>query len=168
MVRWLAAAVLLLAGVIVVGSIIAIDKRIDDPIGALSAHGIAGIWGTLSCGFFTSPRLAQYNGFGNPDGGLFYSGSFAQLGYQALGVVVVFALVLTLCLITWYAIAKTIGLRVTEEQELAGLDISEHGMYGYPEQFIPDAELYGSPVGASVKLNGSAAATSGSAEAAPA
>ena len=58
-------------------------------------------------------------------------------------MVVVFALVLTLCLITWYAIAKTIGLRVSAEAEAAGLDISEHGMYGYPEQFIPDAELYG-------------------------
>ena len=74
-------------------------------------------------------------------------------------MVVVFALVLTLCLITWYAIAKTIGLRVSAEAEAAGLDISEHGMYGYPEQFISDAELYGPAVPASVKLNGHAPAT---------
>ena len=76
----------------------------------------------------------------------------------------------SLCLITWYAIAKTIGLRVSAEAEAAGLDISEHGMYGYPEQFISDAELYGPAVPASVKLNGHAPATApaGSAEAAPA
>ena len=52
------------AGVLVVVAIIAIDKVIDDPVGALSAHGLAGVWGTLSCGLFTAPRLAEYNGFG--------------------------------------------------------------------------------------------------------
>ena len=109
-----------------------IDKKVDDPVGVLSAHGLAGVWGTLACGLFTAPRFAQYAGIGDPNGGLVYSGSFTQLGDQALGVVVVFALVLTLCLITWYAIKKTIGLRVSEEAEIAGLDISEHGMYGYP------------------------------------
>jgi ammonium transporter, Amt family len=76
--------------------------------------------------------------------------------------------VLTLSAATFYAIKKTVGLRVTAEQEQAGLDISEHGMYGYPEQFIPDAELYGSTVPPSIKLNGHAPATAGSAEAAPA
>jgi ammonium transporter, Amt family len=77
--------------------------------------------------------------------------------------------VLTLCLITWYAISKTIGLRVSAEEEAAGLDISEHGMYGYPEQFIPDVELYGSPAATSLKLNGHAPSpAAGSAEAAPA
>ena len=71
-------------------AIYAIDKKIDDPVGALSAHGIAGIWGTLSCGLFTAPRLAQYNGFGNPDGGLLYSGSFSQLIAQAVGLTIAF------------------------------------------------------------------------------
>jgi Amt family ammonium transporter len=99
-----------------------------------------------------------------------YSGSFAQLGHQALGVAVVFALVLALSLATWYAIAKTIGLRVSEEAEVAGLDIAEHGMYGYPEQFIPDAELYGVPAGSAVKANGrvGAHAATRPAEASPA
>jgi len=166
--NWAAPIIGIVGGLIVVPCILAIDKKVDDPVGVLSAHGAAGIWGTLACGLFTAPRFAQYAGVGNPEGGLVYSGSFQQLGDQALGVVVVFALVLTLCLITWYAISKTIGLRVTEEEEIAGLDISEHGMYGYPEQFIPDAELYGSPAAASVKLNGSTPATAGSAEAAPA
>jgi Amt family ammonium transporter len=140
---WTAPIIGGIAGIIVPLSIYAIDKKLDDPVGALSAHGVAGIWGTLSCGFFTSPRLAQYNAFGNPDGGLIYSGSFAQLGYQALGVVVVFAFVFALSFATFFAIKQVYGLRVTPEEEDAGLDISEHGMYGYPEQFIPAPELIG-------------------------
>jgi len=140
---WTAPVIGFAAGVIVPLGVYAIDKRIDDPVGALTAHGLCGVWGTLACGLFTSPRLAQYNAVGNPDGGLIYSGSFAQLGYQALGIVVVFTFVLTLSLGTFWAIKKTYGLRVTEEEEEAGLDISEHGMYGYPEAFIPAPELIG-------------------------
>src|SRR5215204_4755637 len=166
--NWAAPVIGLVGGLIVVPSILAIERKLDDPVGVLSAHGLAGIWGTLACGLFTAPRFAQYAAIGNPDGGLVYSGSFSQLLDQAIGVVVIFALVLVLSLITWLAIAKTIGLRVSAEAEAAGLDISEHGMYGYPEQFIPDAELYGPAVPPSVKLNGHAPAPAGSAEAAPA
>ena len=138
---WSAPIIGLVAGVIVVAGVLAIEKRLDDPVGALSAHGLAGVWGTLSCGIFTSPRLAQYNAFGEESGGLWYSGSFAQLGHQALGVVVVFTFVLTLSLVTFALIKATIGLRVEDEAEDAGLDIVEHGMYGYPEQFIPLPEI---------------------------
>ena len=70
---------------------LAIDKKIDDPVGALSAHGLAGVWGTLACGLFTAPRLAEKNGVG--EGGLFYTGSFTQLLDQAVGVVAAFAFV---------------------------------------------------------------------------
>src|SRR5215217_5219738 len=140
---WTAPIIGAVAGFIVVLAIYAIDKRLDDPVGALSAHGVAGIWGTLSCGIFTSPRLAQYNGFGDRDGGLIYSGRLTQLAYQALGIVVVFSFVFSLSLLTFWAIKKTHGLRVSGEEEEAGLDISEHGMYGYPEQFIPAPELIG-------------------------
>jgi len=137
---WAAPIIGAVAGVIVVVSVLAIDKVLDDPVGALSAHGIAGIWGTLSCGIFTSTRLAELNGVGDP--GLWYSGSFHQLGAQALGIAAAFASVFVVSYIVFGLIKATIGLRVTEEEELAGLDISEHGMYGYPEQFIP-AEEYG-------------------------
>ena len=140
---WAAPIIGAIAGIIVPLSIYAIDKKLDDPVGALSAHGIAGVWGTLACGFFTSPRLAQYNAFGDPDGGLLYSGQFTQLGYQALGIIVVFAFVFTLSFGTFFLIKKFYGLRVSTEEEEAGLDISEHGMYGYPEQFIPAPELVG-------------------------
>jgi Amt family ammonium transporter len=135
---WAAPIIGLVAGVLVVLCVLAIEKRLDDPVGALSAHGVAGIWGTLSCGLFTSDRLAEANGIGVP--GLFYSGSFEQLGVQAVGVSAAFTTVFVLSFATFWAIKKTIGLRVSAEAEEAGLDISEHGMYGYPEQFIPQPE----------------------------
>jgi Amt family ammonium transporter len=138
---WAGPIIGFVAGLIVVFGVIWIDKRIDDPIGATSAHGLAGIWGTLACGLFTAPRLAEYNAFGNPEGGLFYSGSFEQLIAQAVGVLVAFTFVFTLSYITFAIIKATIGLRVSEEEEEAGLDIVEHGMYGYPEQFIPQSEI---------------------------
>jgi Amt family ammonium transporter len=140
---WAAPIIGIVAGVIVVFGVLAIDRYLDDPVGALSAHGLAGVWGTLSCGLFTSPRLAQYNAVGDPHGGLLYSGSLKQLGDQALGVIVVFAFVLVASLAVFYAIKVTMGLRVTDAEEDAGLDISEHGMWGYPEQFIPAGELVG-------------------------
>jgi Amt family ammonium transporter len=138
---WAGPIIGFVAGLIVVFGVIWIDKKIDDPIGALSAHGLAGVWGTLACGLFTAPRLAEYNAFGNPEGGLVYSGSFEQLIAQAVGVAVAFTFVFALSYITFAIIKATIGLRVSEEEEEAGLDIVEHGMYGYPEQFIPQSEI---------------------------
>jgi ammonium transporter, Amt family len=146
---WAGPIIGFVAGIIVVLGIVWIDKRIDDPVGALSAHGLAGIWGTLSCGLFTAPRLAQYNAFGDPDGGLFYSGQLTQLGAQAIGVAVAFAFVFAMSYATFAAIKATIGLRVSPEEEDAGLDIVEHGMYGYPEQFIPAPEVAAPPTVAS-------------------
>jgi ammonium transporter, Amt family len=138
---WAAPIIGGVAGIVVVLGVYAIDRFIDDPVGALSAHGLAGIWGTLSCGLFTAPRLAEYNAVGDP--GLLYSGSLSQLGAQALGVGAAFAFVFAASFVVFYVIKKTYGLRVTPEQEEAGLDITEHGMYGYPEQFIPAPELVG-------------------------
>jgi Amt family ammonium transporter len=140
---WPAPIIGAIAGVIVVLGVYAIDKLIDDPVGVLSAHGLAGVWGTLSCGIFTAPRLAEYNAFGDPAGGLWYSGSFDQLIAQVVGFTIAFTFVFSLSFATFWLIKRTIGLRVTAEQEDAGLDISEHGMYGYPEQFIPPEEYPG-------------------------
>jgi Amt family ammonium transporter len=156
---WAGPIIGFVAGVIVVFGVIWIDKRIDDPIGATSAHGLAGIWGTLACGLFTAPRLAQYNAFGNPDGGLFYSGSFQQLIAQAVGVAVAFTFVFGLSYLTFAAIKATIGLRVSEDEEEAGLDIIEHGMYGYPEQFIPQSEIGGGLTGTPARAPAAAAVT---------
>ena len=135
---WAAPIIGLVGGVLVVYAVYAIEKKLDDPVGALSAHGLAGIWGTLSCGLFTSTRLAELNGVGEP--GLFYSGSFEQFGVQAVGVTAAFVTVFVLSYATFWVIKRTSGLRVSAEAEEAGLDISEHGMYGYPEQFIPQPE----------------------------
>jgi ammonium transporter, Amt family len=157
---WAAPIIGGIAGLIVVFGVIAIEKRLDDPVGALSAHGLAGIWGTLACGLFTSPRLAQYNAFGNPDGGLVYSGSFDQLIAQGVGVLIAFTFVFGMSYLTFAAINATIGLRVSEEDEDAGLDIVEHGMYGYPEQFIPRSEIgvgSGGAVGAPAAVTATAA-----------
>ncbi len=138
---WAAPVIGLVAGVLVVACVLAIDKVLDDPVGALSAHGVAGVWGTLACGIFASPRLAEYNGVGQA--GLVYNGSFEQLGVQAVGVLAAFVLVFSLSYATFFAIKAVFGLRVDEDSEEAGLDIAEHGMYGYPEQFIPAPELQG-------------------------
>jgi ammonium transporter, Amt family len=132
---WAAMPIGLVAGVLVVICIIAIDKVLDDPLGALSAHGAAGIWGTLSCGLLTAPRLAEYNAVG--EGGLLYTGDFGQLGAQGLGVVAAFTAVFSLSFLVFFVIKATYGLRVKPEEERYGLDIVEHGMWGYPEQFMP-------------------------------
>jgi ammonium transporter, Amt family len=132
---WAAIVIGAVAGVIVVGGVLAIDRFVDDPVGCLPAHGLAGIWGTLSCGLFTVPELAKFNGVGR--GGLFYTGSFAQLGAQAVAVSVAFVTVFSLSFAAFWLIKRTIGLRVSVAEELEGLDISEHGMWGYPESFMP-------------------------------
>jgi Amt family ammonium transporter len=141
---WAAPIIGLIAGVIVVYGVLAFDKKLDDPVGALSAHGLAGIWGTLAVGIFASERLivdgagpgVWYALFGDASA----SAAFGQLGVQALAVVLTFVVVFVLSYATFALIKATIGLRVSDEEEEAGLDISSHGMYGYPEQFIPQPE----------------------------
>src|SRR3954453_6347096 len=120
---WAGPIIGFVAGLLVVDGVTPIERKLDDPIGALSAHGLAGVWGTISCGLFTAPRLAQYNAFGDPDGGLFYSGHVTQLVAQAVGVAVAFSFVFGMSYLTFVAIKATIGLRVTPEDEDAGLDI---------------------------------------------
>jgi Amt family ammonium transporter len=132
---WAAPIIGFVAGCLVVVCVILIDRRLDDPVGALSAHGIAGVWGTLSCGLFTAPALAKANGIG--EGGLWYTGDFKQLGVQALGIVSAFTAVFVISFIVFFVIKATYGLRVEADEERYGLDIVEHGMWGYPEQFMP-------------------------------
>lgn len=105
---------------------------IDDPIYAFSVHGIAGIWGAISTGLFATPELVEKTGVGKP--GLFYGGGFGQLGVQLLGVLGAFVFVFVISFVIVGIMKATMGIRVTEEEEMMGLDISEHGAYGYPEQ----------------------------------
>lgn len=105
----------IISGVIVVFSVVFFDKiKIDDPVGALSVHLVCGIWGTLAVGIFGS--LA----------------SFQQFGYQLVGVLVIGAFVSIVSMILWILLKKTIGIRVSDEEEIEGLDIGEHGMESYP------------------------------------
>jgi ammonium transporter, Amt family len=135
---WAAVLIGFIAGILVFYSIRFFEKmKIDDPIAALSVHGTVGVWGTLSTGFFAAPELASV---GQP--GLFYGGGLHQLGVQALGVLVcgAFAFIVSFILLI---IMKAVmnGIRVTEEEEVIGLDISEHGSYGYPEIVKAEGKL---------------------------
>ena len=127
---WAAVLIGFIAGILVFYSIRFFEKiKIDDPIAALSVHGTAGVWGTLSTGFFATKELATV---GKP--GLFYGGGLHQLGVQALGVFTCAAFAFIVSFILLAAMKKVMnGLRVTEEEEIIGLDMSEHGSYGYPE-----------------------------------
>ncbi len=117
------------AGIIVVFSVLFFDRvHVDDPVGAISVHGICGVWGTLAVGLF-----ARYDDafLGRVDAGLFYGGGFEQLAVQAIGVAIVAVFVLSAASLTFAAIKATVGLRVSPEEELAGLDVMEHGAPGY-------------------------------------
>ena len=120
-----------LAGGIVVGAVLMFDAlKTDDPVGAISVHGICGAFGTLSLGLFSQGSI--YMPDTAPDG-LFFGGGVGLLAVQALGVGAVFAYCAVTGVILFGAIKILVGLRVTEEEELEGLDIGEHGAmaYGY-------------------------------------
>lgn len=108
-------------GVLVVLSVLFLDYvlKIDDPVGAVSVHCVCGIWGTISWGLFSTSS------------GLFYGHGFKQLGVQLLGAGAVAAWAFGLGLTLFFVLSKTVGLRVTAEEELKGLDIGEHGNEAY-------------------------------------
>ena len=118
-----------IGGLIVVVAVQFFDRiKIDDPVGAISVHGVVGMWGVLSIGIF-----ARYDDafLGREDAGLLYGGDLEQLGVQALMVIIIIAWVGTASLVVFGALKATIGLRVSEEEEVEGLDVPEHGMAGY-------------------------------------
>ncbi len=113
-------------GFLVVGGVYLLDKlQIDDPVGAFPVHGINGIWGTLAVGLFGEKAL------GATGNGLFLGGGLTQLGVQALGVFSVALFILIAMTIVFKIIDLVIGLRVTREEELKGLDIGEHSIESY-------------------------------------
>ena len=116
----------LLGGVLVVLSVELLDKvcKIDDPIGAVSAHGVCGAWGTLAVGLFANEAIGGVSG-------LFFGGGLAQLGVQFVGVVAVFAWTMAAGFVLFTVIKAVMGLRVSREDELRGLDIGEHGAEAY-------------------------------------
>ena len=116
-----------IGGVIVVLSVVMFDKlRIDDPVGAVSVHGVCGAWGTLAVGLFM------------PEAGLLMGGGIAQFAIQAIGVLAAFAWAFPVSMGIFLAIKYTIGLRVSEAEEMEGLDITEHGMHAYPPGLVSE------------------------------
>jgi Amt family ammonium transporter len=159
---WAAPIIGFIAGALVVYGVLAIEKIVDDPVGAISAHGLAGIWGTLSVGLFASPRLIADGAgagvwYGIIDADVSFSSTLGQFGVQSLAVGVTFLTVFVLSYLAFAAIKATIGLRVSEEEEEVGLDMSSHGMYGYPEAFIPQPEYSTGLPGAATVAPGAAA-----------
>ena len=124
-----AAVIGAVAGVLVVFGVWLLDEklRIDDPVGAVAVHCLNGIWGTLAVGLFATSSSPAFEAAGIKEG-LFYGGGFEQLGLQAIGVVAVLAWTAVTITITFLAIKSTVGLRVTEEEEIVGLDATEHGL----------------------------------------
>ena len=118
-----------IAGVLVVLSVLVIDRiGVDDPVGAVSVHLVNGVWGTLACGLFGAEGVLK---IADANTGLFYGGGFHTTGIQLLGIAAYGAWAFILGLITFLTIKKTVGLRVSAEEELKGLDITEHGNDAY-------------------------------------
>ena len=128
-----AAVIGLVSGILIVVAVEFVDikLKIDDPVGAFSVHGVNGMWGGLAVGLF-----ATGNGQ-NGITGLFYGGGFAQLGKQALGIVTIVAWTVVCMIIVFTIIKKTVGLRVTKDEEMKGLDICEHGLISAYADFMP-------------------------------
>jgi Amt family ammonium transporter len=103
-----------------------LDKivKVDDPVGAISVHGTCGAWGTLCVALFAAP------GFGGLSG-IFYAGPWSQLFIQLLGVIATFVWAFGLGFAAFKVVDLLVGLRVSKEEELKGLDITEHGMESY-------------------------------------
>lgn len=121
-----------IAGVIVVFSVSFFDSiKIDDPVGATSVHLVCGVWGTLAVGLF------------DLENGILYGGGIQQLINQIIGIVAIGAFTLILSVVCWLALKSTLGLRVSAEEEMEGLDISEHGMEAY-NGFVKEADIFAS------------------------
>lgn len=125
-----------LAGILVVFLVLFFDRvKVDDPVGATSVHLGCGVFGTICVGLFAQEGVTSLSA----TNGLFYGGGFGPLGIQLLGILAVGAFVFVSTYVIWWILKKTVGIRVSREEEIAGLDIGEHGNYAYPD-FMPAVE----------------------------
>jgi Amt family ammonium transporter len=124
----------LVAGPMLVFGLLFIERvlKVDDPVGAIAVHGINGVWGTLAVGLFAAPLAGGLTDMGGV-AGLFYGGGFNQLGIQAMGALSVSVWAFVTIFFVFKITDQIIGIRVSPEEELEGLDISEHGTISYPE-----------------------------------
>jgi Amt family ammonium transporter len=139
---WAAIVIGAIAGAIAVVGVLGVERiGIDDPIGAVAVHGLAGVWGTLATGLFAVPALAANLATGG--GGFVYTGSLDQVGVQALGLLAVGTFTFSVSFGSLWLMKRAFGIRVEADVETAGLDVSEHGMWGYPEFYVPVPGGYG-------------------------
>ena len=131
------------AGLLVVFGVWLMDYvlKIDDPVGAVAVHMMNGIWGTFATGLFATDSAPGFASAGMKEG-LFYGGGFTQLGYQCVGIVSVVAWAAVCITITFFVIKAIFGLRVTPEEELQGLDATEHGLPSAYSDFMPASNLF--------------------------
>lgn len=153
------------AGVLVVFGVWLLDHKlhVDDPVGAVAVHLMNGVWGTLAVGLFATPTAPAFaRGFGDGvtfganqimGAGLFYGGGFTLLGIQIIGVAAILAFTAVTITLAFLAIRATVGLRVSEQEEIVGLDVEEHGLVSAYAGFMP---VIGSdvPMGAPAELPG--------------
>jgi Amt family ammonium transporter len=131
---WAAVVIGVVGALVVMGGVRLLEQlRIDDPVGAVSVHGFAGIWGVLSVGLFTDKELLLSAYGSETDYGLLLGGGADQLLAQAIGIASIVAWTAATAGILFLAIKFTIGMRVPEEEEIQGLDIGEHGGEAYPD-----------------------------------
>ena len=143
------------AGILVVALVGFFDRiKIDDPVGATSVHLGCGIFGTICVGLFAKEGVTSLSSVN----GLFYGGGLHLLGVQLLGVAAVGGFVFAASALVWLMLKKTCGIRVSAEEELAGLDIGEHGNVAYPD-FAPSVSSEPIPGDTAVLLNTPAPAT---------
>ena len=120
--------------VVVVVEVLDLKLHIDDPVGAVGVHLANGVWGTLAVGLLANPDA--------PAGleGLFYTGSFKLLGIQTFGIIAILAWTAVTMTLTFFIIKKTVGLRASKEEEIKGLDSTEHGLPSAYADFLPTVE----------------------------
>ncbi len=120
----------IVSGILVVIAVEVVDSKlkVDDPVGAVAVHMCNGIWGTLAVGIFSKDKDTL---------GLLYGGGFAQLGKQALGILCIGAYTAALMSLIFLVLKKTIGLRASKEEEVRGLDLTEHGLSSSYADFMP-------------------------------
>jgi Amt family ammonium transporter len=140
---WAAVIIGLIAGVLVVAGVYFFDKiGIDDPVGAISVHGINGIWGLLTVGLFADGTYGNYTTDLPHITGLFYGGGWEQLAAQAIGAIVCFTWAFGLGFIVFKTMDKIFSIRVSPQEEIEGLDIGEHAAKGYPNFITADDTPY--------------------------
>jgi len=121
-----------IAGPLVVFAVLFFDKvKLDDPVGALSVHLVNGVWGTLAVGLFANPTVSPAASVVKP--GLFVGGGMEQLMPQIKGIVASGVFVFVVSIAAWAVIKMLMGLRVSEQEEVEGLDMGEHAASAYPD-----------------------------------